>query len=193
MEIFEKNLLLENNHVILRPLQKDDRNAFKPLTANSGLWKYFTSDLSNPAELDAWVNTALQQFKNRTRLAFTVISKTDQQIIGSTSFGNISPVDRRLEIGWTWLAPAHQGQGFNDHIKYLMLKYAFEILNFERVEFKTDVLNLPARNALKRIGAVEEGILRSHTLMTHNRRRDTIFYSILKPEWPQIKQKLKSP
>ena len=97
-----------------------------------------------------------------------------------------NPKQRSLE---TTPKGEFQGNGINDQLKYLMLKYCFDNLNFERVEFKTDVLNISARKALKRIGLTEEGILRSHTLMTHNRRRDTIYYSILRSEWNELKIK----
>ena len=109
--------------------------------------------------------------------------------MGSTSFGNISLRDKRAEIGWTWIGQNYQGKGINSEIKYLMIKYLFETLDFERVELKTDVLNIKARKALLRIGLKEEGVLRSHTLMTHGRRRDTVYYSLLKSEWEEIKLK----
>ncbi|MBI1933167.1 MAG: GNAT family N-acetyltransferase [Ignavibacteriales bacterium] len=182
---FEK--ILENTIVMLRPITQNDILEFKKITTNKNLWYYFTSDLSDENELYNWVYNAISDNKNKIRLAFTIIFKPENKIIGSTSFGNFSHNDSRIEIGWTWLARDFQGKGINDYIKYLMLKYCFEELNLKRVEFKTDVLNLFARNALKRIGAVEEGVLRSHTLMTNNRRRDTIYYSILENEWPNIK------
>lgn len=127
--------------------------------------------------------------KQKVRLVLTVIDKEKDRLIGSTSLGNISERDKRIEIGWTWISKNYQGKGINSQPKYLLLKYCFEELNYERVEFKTDVLNIPARKALLRIGAIEEGILRSHTIMTNNRRRDTIFYSILKSEWNDVKRK----
>ena len=129
------------------------------------------------------------EIKNKKRLAFSIIDKQTNSLVGSTSIGNISERDKRVEIGWTWLGREFQGKGINDQAKYMLLKYCFEELHCERVEFKTDILNVPARNALKRIGAVEEGVLRSHTLMTNNRRRDTIYYSILRQEWENIKTK----
>ena len=153
------------------------------------MWTYFTNDLSDQTALRTWVETAVQQIKDKKRLAFSIINKRTDSLVGSTSIGNISERDKRVEIGWTWFSRAFHGKGLNDHSKYLLLKYCFEELGCERVEFKTDVLNIPARNALKRIGAIEEGILRSHTLMTNNRRRDTIFYSILSPEWENVKLK----
>lgn len=182
-----KELVLQTEKVLLRPMTMDDLDAFLNLTSDQPMWKYFTSDLSNPEELRKWVEDAVSQSQNGSRLAFTIIDRLSGQIAGSTSLGNISVHDRRIEIGWTWLGKKFQGRGINDHSKYLLIRYCFETLGFERVESKTDFLNFPARQALKRIGLVEEGILRSHTLMTNNRRRDTIYYSILKSEWSNIK------
>jgi RimJ/RimL family protein N-acetyltransferase len=181
------NLILQTDNVILRPMIADDLKSFEGLTDDKSLWTYFTSDLSDRSDLQFWIYSALSEMKNKTRLAFTIIEKSSGNPVGSTSFGNISYRDRRIEIGWTWICREFQGKGVNSQIKYLMLKYAFETLDYERVEIKTDVLNLPARKALLRIGAKEEGILRSHTLMTHGRRRDTIYYSILRSEWEAVK------
>jgi len=179
----------ETDHVLLRPLIAENVNHFKHLTEDKKLWIYFTDDLSDSATLNDWVETGLSQMKQKSRLAFTIIDKANNKIVGSTSLGNISERDKRIEIGWTWFFKDYQGKGINSQTKYLRLKYCFDELEYERVEFKTDVLNLPARKALLRIGATEEGILRSHTLMTNNRRRDTIYYSILKSEWNDIKLK----
>lgn len=174
---------LQTEQVLLRPLNLNDFEAFLELTRDPEMWYYFTSDLSNPVELKRWMGDALLQHQNKTRLPFTVIEKASGKVAGSTSFGNISYHDQRAEIGWTWLGKKFQGKGINDAMKQAMLAYCFENQHFERVEFKTDVLNLPARKALARIGATEEGILRSHTLMINSRRRDTIYYSVLKKEW----------
>ncbi|HZY25322.1 MAG TPA: GNAT family protein [Bacteroidales bacterium] len=181
------NLTLKTAKIILHPLVPGDYDLFVKIAGDKSLWTYFTCDLSVKSELKGWVATAVNDMKNKTRLAFTIVDIATNNTIGSTSFGNISYKDKRIEIGWTWICKPYQGTGVNNQIKYLMIKHAFEVLNFERVEFKTDVLNMPARKSFQRIGAQEEGILRSHTLMTHNRRRDTIYYSILKDEWEGIK------
>jgi RimJ/RimL family protein N-acetyltransferase len=181
------NLILQTDKILLRPLISDDYISFEKLTIDKSMWNYFTSDLSVKEELYEWIVDALNDMKNHTRLAFTIIDKTSRQPIGSTSFGNISSRDKRIEIGWTWICKEYQGTGVNNQIKYLMIKYVFEVLRYERVEIKTDVLNTSARKALRRIGAKEEGVLRSHTLMSHGRRRDTIYYSILKSEWGEVK------
>jgi RimJ/RimL family protein N-acetyltransferase len=175
-----KDLVLENDQLLLRPLQVADFPALLPLTQDPSLWTYFTHDLSTLAGLEAW---AAGHFSGE-RLQFVVIDKQSGKIHGSTGFGNYFPRDQRIEIGWTWLGKAFQGTGINAQMKSLMLNYAFDALGILRVEFKTDVLNLPARQALLRLGATEEGVLRSHTLMTNDRRRDTIYYSFLRGEWP---------
>jgi RimJ/RimL family protein N-acetyltransferase len=182
--------VFETKDILLRPMRRDDFDRFLQLTADRDLWIYFTNDLSDNQELLHWIATGVQEMNNQKRLALTIIDKQTGLPVGSTSIGNISERDKRVEIGWTWLGRVCQGKGINDQAKYLLLEYCFEELGCLRVEFKTDVLNLPARKALKRIGAIEEGVLRSHTLMTHNRRRDTIFYSILQEEWEDIKQKI---
>lgn len=183
------NIVLETEKVKLRPTKKEDSDFFSDLTNDSSMWVYFTSDLSVHDELIRWVESAIEQTFNKKRLAFTIIDKEKNKIVGSTSFMNISYDDKRVEIGSTWIEKDSQGKGINDQIKYLMLKYCFEKCDFVRVEFKTDVLNAPARKAMTRIGLIEEGILRSHTLMINNRRRDTIYYSVLKSEWDYIKNK----
>jgi len=180
---------LQNDKILLRPTVKEDIDGFEGLTTDKSMWIFFTNDLSDKFELESWVSDALIQKENKTRLPFTIIDKKTNNLIGTTSFGNISYRDKRIEIGWTWLGKNYWGKGVNDDVKFLMIRYCFEYQDFVRVEFKTDVLNIPARKALTRLNMTEEGILRSHTLMTNNRRRDTIYYSVLKSEWPEIKLK----
>jgi RimJ/RimL family protein N-acetyltransferase len=174
-----RDLVLENDQVLLRPMSQQDFPLLQKLTTDPDRWIYFTQDLSVPDEFEIW---ASGHFSGE-RLQFTVIEKSTEKLAGSTAFGSFSPRDQRLEIGWTWLGKEFQGTGINQQMKKLMLDYCFGILHLKRVEIKTDVLNLPARKALEKIGAIEEGVLRSHTLMTGGRRRDTIYYSFLEGEW----------
>ncbi|EAZ82553.1 GNAT family N-acetyltransferase [Algoriphagus machipongonensis] len=176
-------LRLENEKILLRPLSEQDFVSLQKLCKNPEMWTWFTQDLSTECGFLEWAKPAM----DGQRLQFSVVEKTSGELVGSTAFGNFSSQDKRLEIGWTWLGEAFHGTGINKEMKLLMLDYCFEKLALERVEIKTDVLNLPARYALKKLGAVEEGILRSHTLMTKGRRRDTIYYSILPQEWKLIK------
>lgn len=183
MRDFPDTLILENEKVLLRPLTKQDFSLLYPLTLDQGLWEYFTHDLSRPESFPSW---AEDHFAGN-RLQFLIIDQVSGKVAGSSGFGNYSQKDQRVEIGWTWIGTAFQGTGLNAEVKKLMLSYAFDQLNLLRVEFKTDVLNLPARGALKKLGAVEEGVLRSHTLLHHGRRRNTIYYSFLPEDWAKIK------
>ena len=187
--MINSDINLQNEKILLRPTVKSDFESLKSLTHNKTMWIYFTHDLSDNEDFETWFYEALNGNETKTRLPFTIIQKENNKVVGATSFGNISMRDRRIEIGWTWFGPEFWGKGLNIQAKYLMLKYCFEVLHFERVEFKTDVLNTHARNALLRMNITEEGILRSHTLMTKGRRRDTIFYSVLNPEWQELKIK----
>lgn len=185
-----KNLILETDKVLLRPIQHLDIVSFATLTNDTDLWKYFTFLLNDHTELLRWVDIAIQEREEGKRIPLTIIEKATGSICGSTSFGNISYFDKRIEIGWSWLGKQYQGTGINFHTKYSLLCYAFEILLLERVEIKTDNLNERAKQGLRKIGAKVEGVLRSHMQMPHNRRRDSVFFSILKSEWPAIKNSI---
>lgn len=183
-----QDIILETSKVFLRPVEESDFICFFELAQDEEAWKYFTLNLANKEHLHKWMQMAFADKAANTRRPFTIIEKSTGKIAGSMSMGNISFPDLRLEIGWSWLGKNFRSTNVNRHSKYAMMKYAFDELNFERVEFKTDVLNLRARKGLEKIGAREEGILRSHMSMWNNRRRDSVYYSILKNEWPFLKQ-----
>jgi RimJ/RimL family protein N-acetyltransferase len=178
------DLTLETSQVLLRPIQETDFDPFLKLgNEDDDMWEYFTLHLGKPDHLEKWMHMAFDDQKAGTRRPFTIIDKRTGAVAGSSSLGNISMYDLRAEIGWSWLGKDYRNTGINRHAKFAMMRYAFEDLDFERVEFKTDVLNERARQGLRRIGATEEGILRSHMTMWNNRRRTSIYYSVLKDEW----------
>lgn len=181
------HLTLETDQVVLRPLLLQNITSFSHITKDRSLWKYFTFLLDDDKELQHWVEIAIQERKEGKRIPFTIIEKSTGKICGSTSFGSISYFDKRIEIGWSWLGKEFQGTGINFHAKFSLLNYAFEILDWERVEIKTDNLNERAKQGLRKIGAKEEGVLRSHMQMPLNRRRDSVYFSILKYEWPSLR------
>lgn len=187
MNPISPSLVLETDKVLLRPLQHLDIASFSPITTDASVWKYFTLLLDDAAQLQRWVEMALAEREEGKRIPFTIIEKTSGAVCGSTSLGSISYFDKRIEIGWSWLAKQYQGTGINFHAKFSLLSYAFEILEFERVEIKTDNLNERAKQGLRKIGAKEEGVLRSHMQMPLNRRRDSVYFSILKNEWPGVR------
>jgi RimJ/RimL family protein N-acetyltransferase len=133
------------------------------------------------------VNDAMEEKAEYKRMPFTITDRDTKEICGSTSFGNISFYDKRLEIGWTWLAADYIGMGVNIAVKFALMSFAFEVMQMERVEAKTDFLNERAKAGLLKAGMIPEGVLRSHMLMPGNRRRDSAYYSILKDEWKERK------
>ncbi len=185
------NLQLETNIALLRPVEENDFNSFLQLAREDpAMWEYFSLNLADEVQLTRWMEMAFADKNANTRRPFTIVDKRTNAVAGSSSLGNISFYDKRVEIGWSWLGPAFRSTGLNRHAKYAMMKYAFESLGFERVEFKTDVLNQRARQGLKNVGGIEEGILRSHMTMWNNRRRTSIYYSVLKEEWPGLKERI---
>ncbi|RIJ42733.1 GNAT family N-acetyltransferase [Pontibacter oryzae] len=179
---------LQNKRVLLRAFQPSDLTEMSSIAFEEDIWRFMPTRISNHAELQVWADTVEKGFSAGTRYTFMIIDKATGRLAGSTSYGNISAADKRLEIGWTWLAKEFRGTGLNRHCKFLLLCHAFEKLEMDRVELKTDALNMRSRKAMLKLGAIEEGTLRSHTQMHDGRRRDTIYYSILRDEWAGIKQ-----
>ena len=182
------DLTLETNKVLLRPLEENDFDAFFPLAQDEDAWHYFTLNLADKEHLKKWMDASFADKAANTKRPFTIIEKKSNKIAGSMSLLNISMHDLRLEIGASWLGKEFRGTGVNRHAKYSLMRYAFDELHFERVEFKTDVLNTRARKGLEKIGGKEEGIFRNHMTMWNDRRRNSIYYSVIKNEWPALKQ-----
>lgn len=181
---------LEGSLVRLEPLSEAHIDALTEAGSFPELWQYTMSSISNRDDAARYVQSALQLAASGSALPLATLLQAENRVIGSTRFGNYDAANRRVEIGWTWVSPPWQRSGVNVEAKLLMMGYAFEQLGCHRVEFKTDVLNEKSRNALLGIGAREEGILRQHTVLWTGRIRDTIYYSVLAPEWPAVKQRL---
>lgn len=182
--------VLENKRALLRPLQLEDVEALLPVAAQPALWKVGTSDLTQRSELEKYVNFALKEREQQQCIPFVIIDKRENRVAGSTRYTAVVPVHKRAEIGFTWIDTALQGTGLNKAMKYAMLQHGFEVMGLNRIELKTDELNTQSRNAILSIGAQQEGILRHHMVVTGGRLRNTVYFSILKEEWPEIKQRI---
>lgn len=181
---------LENDRVLLRPVAEADREGVRAVAMDPDIWRYFVSAVETDTDFESFFDANLADHAAGRRAVYVIIDKKSGRIAGSMSFGNMAEADRRLEIGWSWLGRDFRGQGVNHWAKALLLEHAFEVLDAERVEFKTDILNVQARRGLSNIGATEEGTLRSFNFMPGGRRRDAVFYSILRAEWPQVRAAL---
>lgn len=189
-DFFQPGLQLRSDRVIMRMLQPDDIESLWPISQEPELWFWFNKLLNVRGDLEAWMAEAFSQQQQKTRFPFLVIDRLSDSIAGSTSLMSMSFPDRRIEIGSTWYGNTFRGTGINLHCKYLLLNFAFETMQFERVEIKTDALNSRSRAAILKLGMCEEGTLRSHMQMPLNRRRDSVYYSMLQAEWPAAKEKL---
>ena len=138
------------------------------------------------------VDKAFTEQERGESIVFVTVERKSGRTVGSTRFMNIDRANRRVEIGSTWIAPAWQRTPVNTEAKYLMLRHAFEVWGCVRVELKTDALNQKSRNAILRIGAKEEGTLRRHVVTWTGRIRDSVYFSILDDEWPEVKTKLEA-
>ncbi len=184
-------VVLDGVSVRLEPLSL---NHLSPLTAvgvDPELWRWTVSLVRTPEEMEQYIQSALADQAAGTALPFATVHKPSGQVAGSTRFGNIDAQNRRVEIGWTWIARPWQRTAVNTEAKYLMMRHAFETWDCLRVEFKTDALNTQSRQALLRIGAKEEGILRAHMITAGGRVRDTVYYSVTAAEWPAVRAALR--
>ena len=181
---------LEGTHVRLEPLTLNHLDALCQVGLDPELWRWTPSIVRTPEEMRAYVETALEWQMRGTALPFATVDRITGKVVGSTRFANIEKENRRLEIGWTWVARRWQRTPINTEAKYLMLRHAFETLGYIRVEFKTDSLNRQSQVALERIGAREEGTLRNHMVTYNGRIRHSVYYSIIDSEWPRVKASL---
>jgi RimJ/RimL family protein N-acetyltransferase len=183
-------VLLEGNAVILEPLSLQHLDGLCVVGLDPWLWRITMTHIGTRDEMKAYIETALAWHEAKTALPFAIIEKKSGTVVGSTRFANIDHANRRAEIGWTWIARPWQRSAINTEAKLLLLTHAFERMECIRVEFKTDSINEQSRNALLRIGAREEGILRNHMITPTGRVRHSVYYSIVADEWPAVKQKL---
>lgn len=183
-------VVLDGGYVRLEPLSVDHLAPLVAVGLDPELWRWTVRAVRTPQEMEAYVRTALMEQAEGRSLPFATIHKASGRVVGSTRFGNIDRADRRVEIGWTWVARPWQRTPVNTEAKFLMLAHAFETWHCLRVEFKTDRLNEQSRQALLRIGAKEEGILRAHMITASGRVRDTVYFSIIGKEWPAVKVSL---
>ena len=181
---------LEGDHVRLVPLTLGHLGALAEVGLDEDLWRLSPSPVSSREDMAAYIQTALDAQARGEALPFATVDRATEAVVGSTRFGNIALNHRRVEIGWTWIAVPWQRTAINTEAKLLMLRHAFNSLGCNRVELKTDALNTRSQNAMRRIGAKEEGTLRQHMVTASGRHRDTVYFSITADEWPDVENGL---
>lgn len=184
---FNEDYVLENDVARLTPLKVSDlENLVYFANKEPDLWRYSLTQANSPEKMQDYINKALEGRNNKNSYPFIVFDKRANQYAGSTRFYDIQIENATLQLGYTWYGKEFQGTGLNKNCKYLLLEFAFEFMKIERVEFRADNENTRSINAMKNIGCVVEGVLRSNAYKPDGTRRDSIVLSILKNEWRQI-------
>ncbi len=182
---------LDGVHSRLEPMNRDHLSGLQTAAAHPQIWEW-TWPGADPDQIAAWLEKSLEAAARGVDLPFTTIDKLTGEIIGSTRYLGIDLPNRMVEIGNTWLTPRYQRTPLNTDTKLLLLRHAFENLNCNRIEFKTDANNAKSRAAIANIGAKEEGIRRQHMIVPGGRVRDSAVYSIIRDEWPTVKAGLEN-
>jgi RimJ/RimL family protein N-acetyltransferase len=185
---------LQHSTVRLDPIRREHWQELWKVAKDSleDTFRWIPYSMRSAKDFEGWMDKALSEQERGESLVFATVEKASGKLIGSTRFMNIDRANRRVEIGSTWIAPRWQRSAINTEAKYLMLRHAFEQWGCIRVELKTDALNQKSRNAILRIGAKEEGTLRQHMITYTSRRRDTVYFSVIEGEWPEVKAKLEA-
>lgn len=182
--------VLENKRVLLQPLQAAHQQDLWKIAADASLWAVQLNKVESEQDLEKYIQKALKERVAEEAIPFVIIDKKENRIVGSTRYMGLSLPHKRTEIGSTWISPSLHGSGLNKAMKYAMLQHAFEVMELNRVEFKTDELNTQSRNAILSLGCTQEGIFRRHMITSEGRVRNTVYFSMLKEEWPEIKQRV---
>lgn len=183
---------MTGTHVELRPLDASDRQALLDAAADGELWNLKVTVVPGPDTIDAYLDTALRGRAAGTVMPFAIVERASGRVIGSTRFWKIDRGNRKLEIGHTWLGESAQRTRANTEAKWLLLAYAFDTLQCVRVQFTTDELNDRSRAAILRLGAKQEGIVRHERIMPDGRKRNSVRFSIIDDEWPDVNARLKA-
>lgn len=185
-----KPATLQRGPVRLEPLQLHHEDGLAAAAADGELWNLRVTSVPEPGATRAYIEAALKSWEEGQRLAFVVLDAASGQVIGSSSYHDIMPAVHRLEIGYTWYAKRYQRSAVNSTCKWLLMQNAFESLGAQVVGWRTDNYNFASQRAIERLGAHKDGVLRHHALRRDGTVRDTVMYSLLAGEWPEVKAQL---
>ena len=187
---FISPLTLRARGVVLEPLELHHESGLRAAAADGELWTLRTSSVPEPENTRAYIETALAARAQGQRVAFAVIDEASGAVLGTTSYYDIAPAIKRVEIGHTWYAQSAQRTHVNTVCKLLLLDHAFTALSCHAVGWRTDNFNFASQRAIERLGAKKDGVIRHHQLRRDGTVRDTVMYSLLKGEWPEVKAHL---
>ena len=189
---FVEPVVLRSRGVRLEPLALAHEDGLAAAAADGQLWRLRVTSVPAPGDTRAYIDTALQMREAGSRLAFAVVDEATGRVLGSTSYHDILPAVRRLEIGYTWYAKSVQRSHVNTTCKLLLLGHAFDVLDCQVVGWRTDNFNFASQRAIERLGARKDGVIRGHALRRDGTVRDTVMYSLRAGEWPESRAQLLS-
>jgi RimJ/RimL family protein N-acetyltransferase len=182
---------LVGRHARLEPLTPAHAGDLLDIASEPEIWRYMPfGSLADPGSLNPWIQSLVAEREEGTGHAFAIIDTASGRAVGSSSYFDYHEKDRWLEIGRTFLGKPYWRTAINTECKYLLLRHGFEVLGLNRIQLKTDLRNVRSQNAIARLGAVREGVLRAHVVMYDGHLRDTVMFSIIAPEWPAVKARL---
>ncbi len=187
---FVAPIALSMRSVRLEPLNLGHEDGLRAAAQDGELWKLRITSVPEPENTRAYIETALKMREEGTRFAFAVIDEATGKVLGSTSYHDILPAVKRVEIGYTWYAKSVQRSHVNTTAKLLLLTHAFEALGCNVVGWRTDNFNFASQRAIERLGAKKDGVIRGHALRRDGTIRDTVMYSLTSGEWPEVKAQL---
>ena len=182
--------VLEGANLRLEPLSEAHLPGLVKIAFDERIWRYMLTSVKTLEDLRGWMDSALQAKTAGTSMPWTTVLKAENRVIGSTRFLDLDLNHRTVELGHTWLAPACHGAGLNPEAKLLQLTYAFEQLHMNRVALKTHHENLQSQAAMRKMGAIEEGTFRNHYVMPDGSQRHSVWFSIIREDWPQVRSRL---
>jgi len=190
MEKWLKEIVLETNNIKLLPISESHKADLLIASTDGNLSELWFTSIPTKNNIDNYIAKAIEDYNQDKGLAFVVIDKNTNRIIGTTRYTNATPEHRRLEIGYTWYSKTFQKTYVNSECKLLLLTHAFEELKAIAVEFRTNWYNFPSRNAIARLGAKQDGVIRNHQIMSDGSFRDTVIFSIIESDWKACKHSL---
>jgi RimJ/RimL family protein N-acetyltransferase len=188
---FVEAVTLRGRRATLEPLAREHEDALRRAAADGELWRLWYTSVPSPEKTTAYIDTALGMRENLGAMPFVVRASATGEIVGCTRYFHVDAQNRRLEIGYTWYAKSVQRTAINTECKLLLLTHAFETLKCIAVEFRTHWFNHASREAIARLGAKQDGVLRNHQISPDGSYRDTVVFSIIESEWPAVKRHLR--
>jgi RimJ/RimL family protein N-acetyltransferase len=183
---FNQEIILENHRVRLVPFSEEYRNELEEIIFDDGM--EFSLCCKTTEDLENYIAKTIKQRESQNGYPFIVIDNETDKVAGSTRYGNIIFQNKRLEIGWTWYGKKFRGSGLNKACKFELLKYAFEVMKFRRVQFSADIENIRSQKAIIKLGAQREGIFRANYINDEGQSRDDVYFSIVYTEWNKMKE-----